>query len=306
MNRPTDTSPVPHEPDTIAKSRIRWRPLLVIVALLGAGAALFPWVQQSLNATGSAPAPADDGRIHVPLFLDPAKVRPTPRFRFTFDRPQDLADLRKQEKLDDVVAGAHDELERCIRLMRWTRRQWEPGVPNPYPPLDARIILRDIRSGFTKGFCAQYNYVLVQGLQSLGIYARYVTLMGHEVIEARPRELNRWVCLDPLYDTLYTDDAGRLLSVYEVHRRLIQGRPVRITNDRLMGEVEQKLKAFSSFAVWLKNDHVGSPLNFADLERYKVHYLDSPDAGRLTPLGSLTTLEPADLYPDDTPSPAAD
>ncbi|MFQ5701885.1 MAG: transglutaminase domain-containing protein, partial [Acidobacteriota bacterium] len=238
-----------------------------------------------------------DGKIHVPLFVKPELVRPTPRFRFTFDPPEVLADLRSEEKLDVVIEGASDDMDKCTRLMHWARRQWEPGVPSPYPPINARVILHDIRRGFTGGFCAQYNYVLVQAMQSFGIPARYVSLIGHEVIEARLPDAGRWVCLDPLYDTYYEDEDGRALSVLEIHALIRNGRPVRLSDEHLVGDVESHMQSFRSFAVWLKNDHVSSPLNFSDLEKYKVYFLDESTQSRALPPGTLTTSEPLDLYP---------
>jgi hypothetical protein len=188
-------------------------------------------------------------------------------------------------------------LDRAVRLMRWTRGQWEPGVPNPYPPLDARIILRDIRRGFTSGFCAQYNYVLAQALQSLGVPARYVSLVEHEVIEARLPDMGRWICLDPLYDAFYADETGRPLSVLEIHQRVLGGGAVSASGGQRIPDMKAHLQAFRSFAVWLKNDHIGSPLNFSDLEHYKVYFLDDPAAAPRAPAGALTTTRPEDLYP---------
>jgi len=289
--------------------------LLLLIAVVGAGVAALAYLTTPLV---SAPVPvpdspvsrglAPDGRIRVPMFVDPALVKPTPRFRFSFDPPAALEALRVEENLDAVVAGAADDLDAALRLMHWVRRQWEPGIPSPYPPIDARIILRDIRSGFTGGFCAQYNYVLAQGLQSLGLPARYVTLIEHEVIEVYLPSRDRWVCLDPLYDTTYTDGAGNPLSVHEIQSRGRSGLPVRITDPRLTenaypGDPQAHMAAFASFSVWVKNDHVSSPINFTDLERYKVHFLpDGPGSTHLPP-GALETSEPADLYPGQAPSP---
>lgn len=241
-----------------------------------------------------AAAPAREP-IRVPRWVDPAQVRHQPRFRFTFDAPGALEELRASERIDDVVAGSGSDLERFRKLDAWTRAQFEPGVPSPYPPIDARIILRDVRSGFTGGFCAQYNYVLAQALMSLGYPARYVTLAGHEVIEAWLKDEGRWVCLDPLHAATYVDETGRALSVLEIVRRLRDGEPLIPGPGSLPGTADETAKAFTRFAVWLKNDHVSRPVNFTDLDQYKVHFLfDGQDA----PRGALSTTVPGDLYFD--------
>ncbi len=234
--------------------------------------------------------------MRVPLFVDPGEVRHRPRFLFTFDAPEALTDLRTEENLEAVVAGATDDLDLFRRLVAWTRSQFEPGVPDPYPPLDARIVLRNIRSGVTGGFCAQYNYVLVQSLLSLGYPARYVTVVDHEVLEAWQRDRGRWVCLDPLNAATYIDEEDRPLSVLEICDRVRGGRPVIPGPGSLAGTRRVAERAFVRFAVWLRNDHVSRPINFADIDRYKVAYLWAGETPG--PWAGLFTTDPADLYFD--------
>ena len=182
------------------------------------------------------------------------------------------------------------------RLVAWTRSQFEPGVPDPYPPLDARIILRDIRSGFTGGFCAQYNYVLAQSLMSLGIPARYVTVVDHEVIEAWLRDERRWICADPLHSATYVDESGRTLSVLDLHSRHREGSPILPGPGSLPGTAREVERAFGELSVWLRNDHVSRPINFTDIDRYKVAFVADRDGAPL-PRGLWTDL-PEDLYFD--------
>jgi hypothetical protein len=295
-------------PVTLERQSRKWPPAtLVVIGLLGVGAAVLAYTS-SHNARPAGPASPDlaassaisgapDPTIHVPLFVNPALVRPTPRFRFTFDPPEALAELRQEERLDDVVGGAAGDLERVVALMRWTRAQWEPGIPSPYPPLNARVVLGDIRRKFTGGFDAQYNQVLVQALQSFGIPARYISVEAHEVVEARLPDEGRWICFDPLYTTYYKDEADRPLSVLEIHGRVRSGKAVLLSDAHLVADPARQVTAFRSFAVWLKNDHISAPVNFADLERYKIYFLDDPGAARGIPPGALATTEPADLYP---------
>jgi len=282
---------------TLERRAGRWSPVLILVGVAGVGIAAVAYLTSPITSSQPPARAADKPAIRVPVFVDPNRVRPTPRFRFTFDPPEALELLRAEEGLDSVVSGAASDLDRATSLMQWTRRQWEPGVPNPYPPLDARVILRDIRRGFTGGFCAQYNYVLAQSLQSFGIPARYVSLVEHEVIEARLPDMGRWICLDPLYDAHYLDDAQRPLSVLEIHTRVLDGAPVVPSQAHKITDLQGHWKAFASFAVWLKNDHISSPLNFTDLERYKIYFLDDPAPASQPPVGALVTSEPADIYP---------
>ena len=234
--------------------------------------------------------------IRVPPFVPPEKVRHQPRFSFTYDSEEVLRPLRDREKLDEVVAGAKADLEVFLKLMNWVRTQWFPGVPDPYPPINATIILDKIRKGETGGFCAQYCFVLAQCLQSLGYKARYVTVKGHEVIEVWSPELAKWVMLDPLHE-LYVRRGMTPLSVLEIHNNIVRG-DYDLEVYALKGPEDRRdyLSRFGKFAVWMKNDHLSSPINFFDIDRYKIFYLDDPSERIYVPGGSLYTFFPEDLY----------
>ena len=156
--------------------------------------------------------------IYVPLFIDPEKVVYKARFNFTFDPQEVLIHYRYSENLDVVIKNCIGDLEIAQKLMNWSREQWEPGRPDPYPPINAVKILEEIRSGRTDGFCAQYNYIFVQALQSLGMKSRYVTIKNHEVTEVWISEFKKWVCFDPLYNSIYLSKENIPLSVIEIYR----------------------------------------------------------------------------------------
>lgn len=161
--------------------------------------------------------------IHVPLYVDPGSIRHDTLFHFTFDPPGALKQYREAEKLDQVVEDCKNDFETSLKLMKWSRSQWQPGRPDPYPPIDAREILKRIRLKQTGGFCAQYNYVFLQGLQSFGIFSRYVSIQHHEVTEVWIKTHNKWVCFDPLFDNYYTDEQGIPLSVLEISAAIKKG-----------------------------------------------------------------------------------
>lgn len=252
---------------------------------------------------GPGPAPSP---LTVHLFVAPSQVQHMPRFRFAFDPPEVLQQLRLDEGLDVIVHGAGSDEELCRRLMRWTRAQWEPGRPDPYPPPDARIILRDIRSGFTGGFCAQYCFVLVQAISSFGLQARCVTIRGHEVMEAWLRDEQRWTMLDPLYALQVLDAEGRSLNANQIRLAVAGGNRMRLLDGNRCGESPADyLARFRQLAVWIRNDFVSHPMNFVDFDRYRV-WLAPPDDVAV-PSVSLTTPFPLDLYagPETLPAPPA-
>ncbi len=234
--------------------------------------------------------------IEVPLFVPPERVVHHSRFYFSFDNKEVLKPLRKREKLDQLVAGAKTDMEVFLRLMNWVRAQWPPGRPDPYPPINALVILDKIRKRETGGFCAQYCFVLVQSLQSLGYKARYVTIKGHEVTEVWSPELLKWVMLDPLYE-LYISKGVMPLSVFEIHSMTLRDEhELEVHAKKDPGDLRAYLSRYERFAVWTKNDHISSPINFFDIERYKIYFLDDPAEQMYVPAGSLYTFFPADLY----------
>jgi hypothetical protein len=234
--------------------------------------------------------------ITVPLFIPTEKVSHHPRFHFTFDSEKVLRPLRNREQLDKIVTGVTTDIEVFRQLMAWVRSQWSPGRPDPYPPIDAIVILDKIRAGETGGFCAQYCFVLVQCLQSLGYKARYVTIKGHEVTEVWSPGLSKWVMLDPLYE-LYIQNGDTPLSVIEIHNIMRGGEnDLNIYTKKDPGELKDYISRYEKFAVWCKNDHVSFPINFFDIERYKIYFLDDPNERMYVPAGSPYTFFPEDLY----------
>jgi hypothetical protein len=181
-------------------------------------------------------------------------------------------------------------------LMKWVRAQWSPGRPDPYPPINAIIILDKIRKGETGGFCAQYCFVLVQCLQSLGYKARYVTVKEHEVTEVWSPGFSKWIMLDPLYE-LYISQGITPLSVLDIHNMIIRDEHnLEVHAKKDPGDLRKYLSRYKKFAVWEKNDHVSSPINFFDIERYKICFLDNPNERMDVPKENLYTFFPEDLY----------
>jgi hypothetical protein len=272
----------------------------LIALALGFGLVVAALVWHGLRTSTRANIPGADPPLAVHLFVDPAEVVHWSRFRFVFDPPEVLQDLRSGEELDRVVAGAATDEQAWRRLMRWVRAQWEPGRPDPYPPPDARVILRDIRDGFTGGFCAQYSFVLVQAISSFGSPARCVTVRGHEVVEAWLRDENRWTLLDPMNSLQVLDGDSRSLDAYEIHCAVEAGERLDfLTDHRCTEDQAAYLDRYRQFAVWIRNDFVSRPLNFLDFDRYRVWFVAL--GGDATPPGTLSTPYPVDLYPGFAP-----
>lgn len=236
----------------------------------------------------------DNGRI-VPRSWDFRAESP--------DEPA-LDALRGAERLDDVIAGAADEWDAMVRLARWTSAQWRPGKPDPYPPWDARVILREIRAGRTGGFCAQYAVVLVQGLLALGHTARYLELatadgQGHVSVEVWSNQFDTWAVLDPFFAVWveFAAHPGRPLSALEIHRALAEDRAGELTQRPLGADARRApervefLPYFADLAVSMRNDHLSRPLHAWNRQETYLSWTDGSTDGRPEVFRRLTEQE---------------
>lgn len=189
------------------------------------------------------------------------------------DAPR-LDELRARERLDDVVASADDEFSRILLLKDWANAQFPPGLPDPYPPWDAIVVLDWIRAGITEGFCGQYAQVLLQALASFGITARYVEIgtvdnpYAHFVIEVWSDEHGKWVAMDADYNLHFESARGVPLSALEVHEALVQQRadevvvvegPVLPGHDMPDRWPSRTIELYYYYRVHLKADHISAP-----------------------------------------------
>jgi hypothetical protein len=224
----------------------------------------------SMLASGKQEKP-----IFVPTFTKQPKNRC--RFVYSYDSVEALGEFRKGEHLDSVVFGCKTDFDIAVKLMHWVRSQWEPGKPSPYPPINAMEILKRIRDGETGGFCAQYCYVFVQAMQSFGYKARYVTIRNHEVSEVFLPSMDRWVCFDPFYDSYYVNEKGFPLSAGKISAAYRISKKISMIGSKKSEIGSNHFARFEYFAVWIKNDHVGNPINFDGIERYKVYLVNSKE-----------------------------
>lgn len=236
------------------------------------------------------PLPNNRVRLHYAHEQEPMSALSQSRFRFSYDSADSLSALRTEEKLDRMRGV--NEWETVKNVLHWTRSQFEPGQPHDYVTQDARTILRRLRSGSDRGFCSHYCYVLVQSLQSLGIYARYLTIQGHEVAEAWVPNLHKWVCLDPTNGAYFIDGNGRPLSAHEIQ---LNSENVQVLSKYPINR-KAVLNGYTLLAYWLRNDLVENPVFVSDLNRYRVRLVRSVDEVKSIDVDDLFSFFPQDFY----------
>lgn len=137
-------------------------------------------------------------------------------------RPE-LAALRLQENLDDVVAGARTEFEAMVRLRDYAKKRWEWTHPaGDYPGWDALSIVERVSRG-GGGMCIQQNLFLVGLCQAMGWQGRLVAIDSHEVAEIWSNDYGKWVYFDAYFPNhnLCDPETGVPLSMLEVHERYL-------------------------------------------------------------------------------------
>jgi hypothetical protein len=182
------------------------------------------------------------------------------KYQWQDPRHPELQKLIDSEKLAYLIKDKA-EIESFEILMNWVRRQWQPSTPNPYPDWNGNTILKMIRSKQTGGFCGQYSQLLSQALTGLGYQTRYLWLKNHFALEVYSNTLDKWICLDPFYNTVYKK-GDIYCNAYEVYAAVHAGLEiiscVNTANQELIeGDSRQKiLSHYERFIIDLKNNHL--------------------------------------------------
>jgi len=156
------------------------------------------------------------------------------KIRTSEERLENLRRLRKDFKLDEVVAPGRTEFEKLLLLKRWVRSRWNHGWNNTNPPWDAYEILKRAERGETFT-CGYYSFVLSECYRSFGYQARRLNIRvkdteypanphnhDHNVCEVYSNEYNKWVLMDADKNCHYEKD-GVPLSALEIREAWLNG-----------------------------------------------------------------------------------
>ncbi|MBN2584213.1 MAG: right-handed parallel beta-helix repeat-containing protein [Planctomycetes bacterium] len=203
----------------------------------GAGAGQTP-VNPPSGKTLTALKPGDmvklaGGEVVVRAFDVLPVIRDQFSERFTFDcfGEKSFEQLRKQEKLDDVVAPGQTEFARQVLLLDWAYRRIKHfGPPPKGVSRDGLSILKGVDAGQAFN-CGYYAELLREALLSMGYVSRMIALKGaksdgngseHDIVEVWSNQYRKWVVMDPTVNVCFLK--GEMpLNAFEVRREWFYG-----------------------------------------------------------------------------------
>ncbi len=196
----------------------------VILMALGAAASAADNPTAALNAGESFSLGGKQAVVRKLDFLPLVENDYSRRFKFDAASNPKLAQLRAQNKLDEVVAPGKDEFDRQVLLLDWVNRRFKKfGTPSAKPH-GALEILHDIDDGHTF-FCAHYADVLASAAASLGWIDRTLALRRpaktgsgeHSSTEIWSNQFGKWILFDPTF-AMYVEKDGQPLNAYELRQ----------------------------------------------------------------------------------------
>lgn len=164
---------------------------------------------------------------------------PGPNPAFTYETPDapELVTFRETYHLRDI-AGVGTSFEKGARLMRWlhAKIRHDGNSMNPQP-MNGPNLLEACADGKRGLNCFGLAVILQEACLSVGVKARMVRCWPldpndpdcHVINAIWSQDLGKWVLLDPTNDLWVMDEKGVPLSIQEFRDRLIEGKPVRLS-----------------------------------------------------------------------------
>ncbi len=131
--------------------------------------------------------------------------------------------------IDNIV----NDFEKAVAIMQWlTENTYYLGMSFKILPDDT---LKKLKYSFRKGFsgainCRDKAIILTDLLIAHGIKAYPIMLNNitktecHFVTHVYCKELEKWVVLDPSFNTHFTDENNRILNIFELREYKINGK----------------------------------------------------------------------------------
>ena len=147
-----------------------------------------------------------------------------------------LPQLKEKYKLASI-AGPGDDVSKLINLMKWVHKTIRHDGNSGEPEDRHADALIELSKKEKRGLnCWMISTVLNEVYLAMGFKSRFVscypkgdpsiTHEWHVIVEVFSNSLNKWLWMDPSFETYVKDDKDNLLSIAEVRERLVKGLPV--------------------------------------------------------------------------------
>lgn len=162
-----------------------------------------------------------------------------PKFTYQLAENPNLQRIRKDLKLDSI-AGKGSELSQIFNLLHWVHNLVKHDGSSDNPTLKNAIELINVCKAENRGVnCRMLATILNECYLSMGIKSRYITCMPketkfddcHVINMVYSKELEKWIWIDPTFDSYVMDEKGNLLGIQEVRERLVKGLPLVLNAD---------------------------------------------------------------------------
>ena len=174
--------------------------------------------------------------------------------------------LRKQYRLDEVIAAGKTELEQLALLRDWVHSQWLGWQSDKYPHCpswNSLEVLDTTKGDWGFGMCTHYGAVFAGCASSLGWVARSIVVDHHCLAEVWCEELQKWILEDAgpsrEFDATYEID-GVPLNALELHEAAADERREKIMANKLPQKIIEQMASyidvFCRFGIPLRNTHL--------------------------------------------------
>ena len=146
----------------------------------------------------------------------------------------ELTALRIKYHLD-AIAGNGSEVSRFINLMSWVHQTVRHDGNSSNPSDRHADAMIELCKKENRGVnCRMLATILNEVYLSMGYQSHFVTCLPkdkndndcHVINSVFSHELNKWLWMDPSFDTWVKDDKGNFLGIEEVRKRLVDHLPV--------------------------------------------------------------------------------
>jgi tetratricopeptide (TPR) repeat protein len=157
---------------------------------------------------------------------------------FTYENPSDteLQSLRKAFNLDSI-AGNGADTAKIIRLLNWIHYLIPHDGSHDNPVVkNATSMISQCKKEKRGLNCRGLAIVLNECYLAMGYASRIVTCLPKDSLHIDPDchvinavfvpSLHKWVWMDPTHDAYIKDERGNLLSIEEVRKGIIEGKPL--------------------------------------------------------------------------------